>query len=268
MHTEGEGFEVQIAGPVTIFKINRPERHNALTWPVRTALLRTLEAAEASGDCRVLVITGAGDKVFCAGGDLGTFLEEISSFDETWPGESIDSMKMIGNIVQRLASSSITIISAVNGAAFGGGCCLALTADIVVASSRARFGFGFIHRGVVPDWGCFYMLPRLVGMAQAKNILLRGKTIGATEALNMGMIAECTDEQVLDKAIEIANEIAGGPKIALSLTKNILNRSFESSLDTMMAFEFLGQTIARRTNDHREGVVSFLEKRPPVFQGR
>ena len=268
VETTGDGFKVEVSGPVTVFTIDRAARHNALTWPVRSALLRTLDEAETGGDCRVLIITGAGDKIFCAGGDLGNFLDEIAAFDETWPGDSIDGMKMIGNIVQRLVSSPITIISAVNGAAFGGGCCLALAADIVVAGRHARFGFGFVNRGLLPDWGGFFTLPRLVGLAQAKNLLLRGKVVDADEALRMGLIAEVTDEIVLGKARQIAGEIAAGPRIALSLTKTILNRSFESSLDAMLAYETLGQTIARRTQDHREGIQSFLEKRKPEFSGR
>lgn len=268
MEQSGEGFKVERQGAVATFTIDRPEQHNALTWPVRNGLLKTLDEAERSGECRVLVITGAGDKIFCAGGDLGTFIEELDAFDETWPADCIDGMKAIGNIVQRLSSSSLIVVSAVNGAAFGGGCCLALAADIVVAAKSARFGFGFAKRGILPDWGGFYTLPRLVGMAQAKNLLLRGMTVSAEQAMQMGMIAEVVEAGALQRAHHIAAEIASGPQVALSLTKNVLNRSFETSLEGMLAFEFLGQTIARRTSDHREGIMSFLEKRDPQFRGR
>lgn len=268
MERTGDGYIVERVGDVVIFTIDRPERHNSLTWAVRNGLMRTIDEAERAGDCKALIITGSGNKVFCSGGDLDTFVEELDRFDETWPAECIEHMKIIGGIVQKLTWSSLVVISAVNGAAFGGGCCLALAADIVVAAPHARFGFGFVKRGILPDWGGFYSLPRLVGMARAKNLMLRGMTVTAEEAVAMGMIAEVADANALDKARTVADEIAAGPKVAVSLTKNVLGRSFETSLDGLLAYEWLGQTIARRTEDHREGIMSFLEKRDPMFRGR
>jgi enoyl-CoA hydratase/carnithine racemase len=261
-------FRLERDGGVWSFVIDREAQRNALSWEVRNGLLATLAAAEAAGDCSALVITGAGEKAFCAGGDVQGFSKELETLDETWPGEPMARLRSLGHIAQHIITSPVVVISAVNGAAFGGGCSLALAADIVVAHRRARFGFGFVRRGLVPDWGGFYTLPRLVGMARAKSLVLRGTTLSAEEAHRMGMIAELTDGDTLAEAQAIAREIAAGPRIAQGMAKLSLGRSFETSIDGMMSYELLNQTIACRTADFREGVESFLQKREPVFNRR
>jgi 2-(1,2-epoxy-1,2-dihydrophenyl)acetyl-CoA isomerase len=264
MNDQGDGWLLERDGKVWTFTINRPETRNSLTWEVRGALLETIGAAERGDDCNALVITGAGDKAFCSGGDVGN---QLASLDD-WPGDTMERLQFIGEIARRILTTRVVVVSAVNGGAFGGGCFMALAADIVIAHKRAQFGFGFAKRGLVPDWAGFFLLPRLVGLAQAKNLVLRGMTLDAQRAYDMGMIAELVDDDVRAKAREVAGEIAAGPRIALAMSKQVLARSFETGLDGMLTYEMLAQTVARRTEDHREGVQSFFEKRPPVFKGK
>ena len=264
-HDESNDYRVERKGSVWVFTINRAEQRNSLTWPIRFALLRTVGEAEADPDCGALIVTGAGDKAFCSGGDLRA--KALASADQ-WPRDPMGRLRSIGEIVRCISTSPIVVISAVNGAAFGGGCFLALAADIVVAHERARFGFGFSKRGLVPDWAGFFILPRLVGMARAKNLVLRGLTLDAQAALQMGLIAEVVQTDVLAHALEIGREIGSGARVASAVSKQVLAKSFETGLDGMLTYELLGQTIAIGTDDHREGVQSFLEKRPAVFKGK
>lgn len=261
-------YSVERDAGVWTFSINRPQRRNALTWEIRHALLRTIEEAEADRNCGILILTGAGEKSFCSGGDVQAFSKELENFDEQWPVEIMAKVRSVGEIVRRLIASPVVVISAVNGDTFGGGTFMALSADLVVAHQRARFGFGFSKRGVIPDWGGTFILPRLVGMARAKNLILRGSTLTADMALQMGMVAEVVDTNVLAHAQKIGRELARGPRVALSMSKQILARSFETGLDGMLAYETLGQTLARRTFDHHEGVQSFIERRSAIFKGR
>jgi 2-(1,2-epoxy-1,2-dihydrophenyl)acetyl-CoA isomerase len=260
-----DGYSVARNGGVWTFTIEREASRNSLTTAVRTGILTTLMAAEADPDCGALVITGAGDKAFCAGGDVQNQKQTLEGGSAE---ESMARMRLVGDVVRRIVTSPIVVISAVNGAAFGGGCFMALAADIVVARKGATFGFGFSKRGLVPDWAGFYILPRLVGMARAKSLILRGVTLRAEAAYEMGMIAELVERDPLTLAQSIAQEVASGPRIALGMSKHVLARSFETGLDGMLSYEMLAQAVARTTDDHREGVMSFLEKRPPVFKGR
>ncbi len=253
---------------VWTFLINRPERRNALTWEIRHALLQTIGEAEGDGTCGALVLTGAGDKSFCSGGDVQAFSHELENLNAHWPVEAMANMRAVGEIARRLAASPLVVISAVNGDTFGGGTFMALAADVVIAHRRARFGFGFSKRGVIPDWGGTFILPRLIGMARAKHLVLRGGTLSAETALDMGLIAEMVDTDVAEQAQAVGLELASGPRVALAMSKHILSRSFETAFEGMLAYETLGQTVARRAHDHLEGVMSFLEKRPPTFEGR
>lgn len=263
---DSNGFHVARDRTTWTFTINRAERRNALIWPVRHAILDTIKAAEVDPDCRALILTGAGDKAFCAGSDIAVAIDAAAEGQSA--ADWLQTMRWVTEIQRALVTSRIVTISAVNGTAFGGGCFLALAADIVVAHRSASFGFGFVRRGLVPDWGGFYMLPRLVGLAQAKSLILRGRTIGADEAVRIGLIAETVDTDVVEAARVIAAEIVDGAPLGVSLSKQVLARAFETGLEGNLLLESLAQTIAGQSQDHAEGFSAFLEKRPPVFRGQ
>lgn len=261
-------YIVERSGGVWTFIINRPASRNALTWDMRYDFMRIVDEAERDHSCSVLIVTGTGEKAFCSGADVSKLSSEMDNFDDFWPVEALQKIHYVGEMARKLITTPLVIISAVNGAAFGGGCFFALAADIVVAHTRAKFGFGFIKRGLVTDWAGAFTLPRLVGLARAKSLILRGATVEAQAAYDMGMIAEVTSDDALKRAKEIAAEMAGGATTALGMSKQILARSFETSVDSMVTYELFAQTLARRTKDHYEGVQSFLEKRPPKFTGK
>jgi 2-(1,2-epoxy-1,2-dihydrophenyl)acetyl-CoA isomerase len=237
------------------FILNRPEAMNALNNKMREELISAIEETEKDIEIRVLVITGKG-RAFCAGGDvkgMGTQERPINP----------------SQIILRLANLEKPVISAVNGVAAGGGCNLALAGDIILASDQARFIQSFVRIGLVPDWGGMYFLPRLVGMAKAKELMFTGEAIDAREAERIGLVSKVFPSEEFEGAMNgLAKKLAAGPPKSLSLIKKILNWGQQSDLKTVMELEHLAQGICRETEDHKEGLKAFKEKREPNFIGK
>jgi len=235
--------------------LNRPEAMNALNNKMREELISAIEETEKDIEIRVLVITGKG-RAFCAGGDvkgMGTQERPINP----------------SQIILRLANLEKPVISAVNGVAAGGGCNLALAGDIILASDQARFIQSFVRIGLVPDWGGMYFLPRLVGMAKAKELMFTGEAIDAREAERIGLVSKVFPSEEFEGAMNgLAKKLAAGPPKSLSLIKKILNWGQQSDLKTVMELEHLAQGICRETEDHKEGLKAFKEKREPNFIGK
>jgi 2-(1,2-epoxy-1,2-dihydrophenyl)acetyl-CoA isomerase len=235
--------------------LNRPEAMNALNNKMREELISAIEETEKDIEIRVLVITGKG-RAFCAGGDvkgMGTQERPINP----------------SQIILRLANLEKPVISAVNGVAAGGGCNLALAGDIILASDQARFIQSFVRIGLVPDWGGMYFLPRLVGMAKAKELMFTGEAIDAREAERIGLVSKVFPSEEFEGAMNgLAKKLAAGPPKSLSLIKKILNWGQQSDLKTVMEIEHLAQGICRETEDHKEGLKAFKEKREPNFIGK
>lgn len=235
--------------------LNRPEAMNALNDKMRQELIVAIDEIDKNDELRILVITGKG-KAFCAGGDvkgMGTKERPIN------PSE----------IIQRLANLEKPVITAVNGVAAGGGCNLALAGDIILASDQARFIQSFVRIGLIPDWGGMYFLPRLVGMAKAKELMFTGEAIDAKEAEKIGLVSKVIPMAEFDTAMNnLAKKLAKGPPKSLSLIKKILNWGQQSDLKTVMELEYLAQGICRETEDHKEGLEAFKEKREPNFTGK
>jgi len=235
--------------------LNRPEAMNALSNKMREELILAINEVEKDDEIRLLVITGKG-KAFCAGGDvkgMGTQERPINP----------------SQIILRLANLEKPVISAVNGVAAGGGCNLALAGDIILASDQARFIQSFVRIGLVPDWGGMYFLPRLVGMAKAKELMFTGEAIDAREAERIGLVSKVFPSEEFEGAMNgLAKKLAAGPPKSLSLIKKILNWGQQSDLKTVMELEHLAQGICRETEDHKEGLRAFKEKREPNFIGK
>jgi 2-(1,2-epoxy-1,2-dihydrophenyl)acetyl-CoA isomerase len=252
--------------------LNRPDAGNALTAAQRNRLIDLL--ASASEDLRVrVVVIGATGRHFCTGADLRADRPAGPPKPDGAPKQPTGSVaRMIATGAQRLVAAVLDcekpVIAAVGGTAAGIGAHLALACDLVVASEQARFIEVFVRRGIIPDGGGAYLLPRLVGMHLAKELVLFGDDLSATDAAGIGLINRAVPDGELDSTVrEWAERLATGPTIALSLAKRLLNRSLESDRLTAFAEEAAAQEMAMTSLDAQEGVASFVERRPTHFNG-
>ena len=239
--------------------INRPERRNALNIEVKELVARAVEALGADSSVRVIVITGASG-AFVAGTD-------VAEMEHLTPVEH--SLRVTDRMFSVLRACPKPLIAAVEGYALGGGCELALCCDIVIASERARFGQPEILLGVIPGAGGTQRLLRAVGRYQAMRLLLTGKHVFAEEARAMGFVSEVTPEgKALEHATEMAALIAGMPPLAVAAIKEVVRAGADVPLDTALLLERKAFQILFDSQDQKEGMRAFLEKRPPEYQGR
>lgn len=238
--------------------LSQPERRNALTLEdfARLGELLTEIAAEPSD--RAVLITGDG-KAFCAGADLSKAANE----------PTLSLMRPINDAVRALHRLPKPTVAAVNGTAVGAGMSLALGSDIVIASESATFAQIFIKRGLSPDTGSSWLLPRIVGAHTAKRLALLGDIITAGQARDLGIVAEVvSDDKLLDVAGNYARRLADGPPIALALTKRLIDASFDTGFDDALEAEAAANAVNSTTEDMAEAFTAFAEKRPPIFRGR
>jgi enoyl-CoA hydratase/carnithine racemase len=239
--------------------INRPERRNALNIEVKDRIAHAVEALGADPSVRVIVITGAG-RAFVAGTDVAE-MESLSPVEHT--------LKVTDRMFSVLRSCPKPLIAAVEGYALGGGCELALCCDIIIASERARFGQPEILLGVIPGAGGTQRLLRAVGRYQAMRLLLTGKHVYAGEALSMGLVSEIAPEgKALETATEMAEHIAKMPPLAVAAIKEVVRAGADVPLDTALLLERKAFQILFDSQDQKEGMRAFLEKRTPEYRGR
>ena len=248
---------------VAVLTLRRPERLNALTAPMIREMITAVDQV-ASGSARALMLTGAG-RAFCAGADLVE-----AAADETGAADRGAILeRSLNPLMLRLAALPIPVVTAVNGPAVGGGCGIALAGDIVIAARSASFLLPFTRLGLVPDVGATWLLPRLVGRARALGTMMLGDSISAQQAIDWGLIWAVADDGALrEEALAIARRLAAGPTVALGLTRSAVNLAATSSLADALDGERKAQRRAGATEDHREGLVAFLSKDQPRFQGR
>ena len=255
-------LQYESTGAITTITLNRPDVFNAFNDEQSYELQDAFKAAKKDDNCRVIVLTGAG-KAFCSGQDLKAIAgAEKRSF--------IDSLhKRYNPIIREMRNMPKPIICRLNGVAAGAGCSLALASDFIVASENASLIEVFINVGLVLDSGSSFFLPRLVGSARAFELSTMGSKVTAKQALDWGMINRCVPAEQLDEATaEIANYYASAPTKAIGLMKKMLNKSFNSDLETMLEYEAYCQEIAGSSADNKEGVAAFNEKRKPIFTGK
>jgi len=249
------------AGVLTLI-LNRPKVYNSFNREMSLELQQALDEAEADATVRCIVITGEG-KGFCAGQDLG------EAIDENGPElkEIVD--KHYNPMITRIRKIEKPIIAAVNGIAAGAGANIALACDIVVADENAAFIQAFSKIGLIPDSAGTFFLPRLIGMQKAAALMMTGDKVMAQEAEQMGMIYKCFPTEVFEVSTKkMAAKLAKMPTKAIGLTKLALNKSYSNDLDTQVALESDLQVVCGKTDDFKEGIDAFLEKRKPVFTGR
>jgi len=253
---------LSIAGDVATLTLNRPDRLNSFNEAMHEDLRGAI--AEAKAGARALLITGAG-RGFCAGQDLTDRVGQQSGMIDA--GSSLE--RNYNPLVKSLRDLEMPVIAAVNGAAAGAGASLALACDVVLAARSAYFLQAFCHIGLIPDAGGTYALPRLVGRARAMGLALLGDRLPAEQAERWGLIWKCVDDdQLMPEAAALAKRLAAGPTKGLALIKQAIRAGVQNSLDEQLALEAKLQAIANKTEDFREGVAAFVEKRTARFKGR
>jgi 2-(1,2-epoxy-1,2-dihydrophenyl)acetyl-CoA isomerase len=251
------------ADGVARLTLNRPDRLNSFTVQMHDEVSRALETASKS-DARVLVLTGAG-RGFCAGQDLSDRAVAPGGQGVDL-GESLE--KRYNPLIRRLASLELPVICAVNGVAAGAGANIALACDIVLAARSAKFIQSFANIGLIPDSGGTWTLPRLAGQARAMGLALTGEPLTAERAEAWGMIWKCVDDDKLaEEANTLATKFASAPTRGLALTKQLIRESGARTLDAQLDVERDAQRALGRTEDYKEGVAAFMEKRTPKFTG-
>ncbi|MEU8944669.1 enoyl-CoA hydratase-related protein [Streptomyces sp. NPDC048489] len=245
--------------------LDRPEAMNALTWDQRERVIALLASASADPDVRAVVITATG-RGFCAGADL----RGAPAAGERIPGDVARTLRLgAQRLVAAVLDCEKPVIAAVNGTAAGLGVHLALACDLVIAAEPARFIEAFVRRGLVPDGGGAYLLPRLVGPQRAKELMFFGDALTAGDAERLGLVNRVVPPEDLEKTARAwAERLAAGPTRALALTKQLVNASLDADRGTAFAAEAAAQEINMTTADAREGVASFLERRAAEYRGR
>jgi enoyl-CoA hydratase/carnithine racemase len=253
----------QTDGVATI-TLNRPERLNAITFEVYRELSETFAALRSEKEVRVVVITGAG-KAFCSGGDVHDIIGELFSRDMQG---LLDFTRMTCELVRNIRMLPQPVIASLNGTTAGAGACIALAADIRIAAEEAQIAFLFVKVGLSgADMGAAYLLPRIVGLAKATELLMTGDFISAAEAQAIGLYNRVVPAGELSASTrEFATRLAGGPAFALAKTKEMLNREMNMDLAAALEGEAQAQALCMQHSDFREAYDAFVEKRPPAFK--
>lgn len=257
-----ETLQIERQGAVTIVKLNRPAVFNSFNREMALALQTTLDELSVDESTRAIVLTGEG-KAFCAGQDLAEVVAEDGPNMQTILSEHYNP------IIQRIRKIQKPIIAAVNGVAAGAGANIALACDIVLASENASFIQAFSKIGLIPDSAGTFFLPRLIGFQKASALAMTGDKVSAIEAEKMGMIYKVhSPDTFMEEVMSLANNMAQMPTFALGMIKETMNASMTNNLDAQLQLEEVNQIKAGNSEDFKEGVAAFLEKRKPIFKGK
>lgn len=251
----------EVVDAVAVVTLDRPEKHNALTVEMREALGTAFEAAARDASVRAVLLQARGP-TFCASGDVG-------KMGEFTPTSGRELLKLAHRMVRNLANIEKPVVAAVRGPVAGIGWSMALACDAVIASETTKFSMVFRHVGLVPDGGAVYFLTQHLGLLRAKEIVYSGRRLDAHEALALGLVNRVVADDVLDdRAFEHARELANGPTFALGVAKKMFKLMYQPDLETLLDAEAWAQGLALLTDDHKEGVQAFFDKRKPNFSGR
>jgi len=256
---------VEQTGGVTILTLNRPDQLNAFNEAQHKALRLALETAHDDDNCRIVLITGSG-RGFCAGQDLGD--RDPRKMDGSPDlGHTLETF--YNPLIRLIRAMPKPVLCAVNGVAAGAGANIAFACDMVLAAKSAKFIQAFSKIGLVPDSGGTWNLPRLIGEAKAKALILTAEPVMAEEAERIGLIYKAVDDDALmDEAKKLANQFAAGPTYGFGLIKEALHASANNSLDEQLDLERDIQRKAGKSADYAEGVTAFMDKRAPKFEGK
>ena len=261
-----QNFEFALADRVATVTLSRPERLNALTFDVYADLRDLISELPQRGDARVLVLTGEG-RGFCSGGDVEEIIGELQRMPTA---DVLAFTRMSGAVVRTMRDCPLPIVAAVNGVAAGAGSVLALASDFRLLARSASFAFLFTRVGLAgADMGAAYLLPRLVGLGRATELLVLGDDVSAERALEIGLASQVVDDDRLpDAADALARRLADGPALAYSTTKILLTRELDLDLAGAIELEALGQALLMQSEDHREFYAAWSEGRQPAWTGK
>ena len=261
-----EHFRLQQRDGIAAVTFDRPDKLNALTFEAYADLRDLLTELPHRGDTRVLVLRGEG-RAFCSGGDVNEIIGETLAMR---PDQLLEFTRMTGAVIREMRECPIPVVVALHGMAAGAGSVIALAADFRIASRSAKFAFLFTKVGLSgADMGAAYLLPRLVGMGRATQLLMLGDTVGAVDAERYGLVSELVEDDELDAAVEaLATRLANGPAQGYALTKELLTREQDMSLSGALELEAVTQALLMKTSDYEEFHAAFNAKRPPKWQGR
>ena len=251
---------LEIEDQVAVLTINRPKALNALNPSTLEELEAVFLTLKNNSDVKVIILTGAGEKAFVAGGD-------ISVMQPLNPLQAREVALQAQNLFNTIEYLPKVVIGAINGYALGGGCELAMACDIRIASDNAKFGQPEINLGIIPGWAGTQRLPRLVGKGKAKEIMFTGDMVSAEEAVSIGLANRVVEQtQLLDVCRELAQKIASKPQVAISLIKEAVDNGLE--MESLKAFAYEADLfgLCFATEDQKEGMAAFLEKRPAQWK--
>jgi enoyl-CoA hydratase/carnithine racemase len=260
-----EHFDFSVEAGVARITLNRPERLNPLTFESYADLRDLFAQLPNRGDTRAVVITGAG-RAFSSGGDVEEIIGELQKMR---PAQLLEFTRMTGQVIRTVRDCPIPVVAAINGIAAGAGSVLALASDFRILSEKASFAFLFTRVGLSgADMGAAYLLPRIVGLGRATELLMLGDRIDAQQALTIGLANEVVaPDELLDRAGALAQRLADGPALAYGTTKTLLSRELDMDLASSIEFEAANQALLMLSDDHREFYASWSEKRPPSWKG-
>jgi len=250
-------------GPTAVLVMNRPDQRNALDLAMREAFAAAVADVRDDPSVRAVVLTGAGGH-FCAGGDIKTVAQSVEGKRDIFEGR--ERIRKIHRWFDELVDLEKPVVAAVDGVAFGAGLSLALCADFVLASPRAKFCSVFTRLGYVPDMGAMYLLPRAIGLARAKDLVFSARVVDAVEALSIGLVQQVCEGDVLQDALAFARRFHHAPTESLGIVKGVMNHAFESERRTVFAQEAMAQAMCRESDFHQEAVRRFLAKEAPAYQ--
>ncbi|MDA8271289.1 MAG: enoyl-CoA hydratase family protein [Actinomycetota bacterium] len=263
---KSEHFQLDIKDQIATITLNRPDKLNALTFQSYADLRDFLHEMPLRGDVRVIVIRGEG-RAFSSGGDVNEIIGELLKMR---PDELLDFTRMTGSVVKAMRECPIPIIAQIQGIAAGAGSVVALASDFRILSRSAKFAFLFTKVGLAgADMGSAYLLPRIVGLGRATQLLMLGDTIDAETADRFGLVSQLVDDADLEETVNaLAKRLATGPSFAYAQTKSLLSRELDMPLSGALELEAMVQALLMNSEDYAEFHAAFNAKRPPNWKGR
>ena len=262
---EGKDLLLEKDGHIAILTLNRPEKMNALSAEMRESLPRALQEIQGDDSVRAVILTGAG-RGFCSGADVA--VQAARAAGQVVETSRQTLLQLVGSVILGFEKVNKPIIAAVNGIAAGVGLTMTLACDIRIASANARFAAIWVKRGLIADGGATLLLPLTVGMEKALELSFTGDIIDAREAERIRLVSRVVPpEELMSRARELAQKIASGPPISVELVKKVMWEKIRNQLREQLLFESYAQNICRTTQDQKEAVKAFMEKREPQFKG-